>query len=114
MHGESIATPTPTTPSPTPTPKDNGPDRPPQPAAGPTGHIGWIVAGSLATGLVAALLLVAAPFIRAEDRAVTGAVRVVDGATHEALVADEDHAAATTRAILDVVSSVRSAGRLAG
>lgn len=38
--------------------------------------------------------------------------RVIDGATHEALVADEDDAAATTQAILDVVSSVRSAGPL--
>jgi pimeloyl-ACP methyl ester carboxylesterase len=35
--------------------------------------------------------------------------RVVDGATHEQLVADEDAAATTTQAILDVVSSVRSA-----
>ena len=37
--------------------------------------------------------------------------RVIDGATHEALVADEDAAATTTQAILDVVSSVRSADR---
>jgi pimeloyl-ACP methyl ester carboxylesterase len=36
--------------------------------------IGWIVAGSLATGLVAAVLLVAAPFIPAEETGVTGAV----------------------------------------
>ena len=35
--------------------------------------------------------------------------RVIDGATHEALVADEAGAAATTQAILDVVSSIRSA-----
>jgi pimeloyl-ACP methyl ester carboxylesterase len=35
--------------------------------------------------------------------------RVIDNATHEALVADEEHATATTRAILDVVSSVRNA-----
>ena len=34
--------------------------------------------------------------------------RVVDGATHESLVLDEEDAAATTQAILDVVSSVRS------
>ena len=39
--------------------------------------------------------------------------RVIDGATHEALVADEDAAATTTQAILDVVSSVRSGGPLA-
>lgn len=36
--------------------------------------MGWIVAGSLATGLIAALLLVAAPFVPAEEDAVTGAV----------------------------------------
>jgi pimeloyl-ACP methyl ester carboxylesterase len=38
------------------------------------GHIGLIVAGSLATGLVAALLVPLAPFIPAEERAVTGGV----------------------------------------
>ena len=38
------------------------------------GHIGWIVAGSLATGVVAALLLVAAPFIQAQENDITGAV----------------------------------------
>ena len=35
------------------------------------------------------------------------------GATHEALIADEKDSAATTQAILDVVSSIRSAGQLA-
>jgi pimeloyl-ACP methyl ester carboxylesterase len=40
--------------------------------------------------------------------------RVVAGATHQSIVADEDDAAATTRAILDVVSSVRRSGRLPG
>ena len=40
----------------------------------PAGHIGRIVAGSLATGLIAALLLVAAPFISPEENDVTGAV----------------------------------------
>jgi hypothetical protein len=34
--------------------------------------------------------------------------RVIDGAVHEALVADEDAAASTTQAILEVVSSVRT------
>jgi pimeloyl-ACP methyl ester carboxylesterase len=58
----------------TTTPNDKGQDRPSRPDPGPRGHIGWIVAGSLATGLVAALLLVAAPFIPAEESAVTGAV----------------------------------------
>jgi pimeloyl-ACP methyl ester carboxylesterase len=49
--------------------------RPPaRPYPGPRGHIGWIVAGSLATGLVAALLLVAAPFIPAKESNLTGAV----------------------------------------
>ncbi len=38
------------------------------------GHVGWIVAGSLAAGLIAALLLVAAPFISPEENDVTGAV----------------------------------------
>src|SRR5687767_1637979 len=60
--------------TPTPTPNDNGRDRPSRPDRGPGGHVGWIVAGSLATGLVAALLLVAAPFVPAEESAVTGAV----------------------------------------
>jgi hypothetical protein len=38
--------------------------------------------------------------------------RVIDGATHESLIMDEEDAAATTQAILDVVSSVRSPGPL--
>jgi len=58
----------------TPTPKDKGQDGPSRPDPGPRGHIGWIVAGSLATGLVAALLLGFAPFIPPEESAVTGAV----------------------------------------
>jgi predicted benzoate:H+ symporter BenE len=57
-----------------PTPKDHGQDRPSHPDPRSRGNIGWIVAGSLATGLVAALLLAAAPFIPAEESAVTGAV----------------------------------------
>ena len=48
--------------------------RPARPDPGPRGHIGWIVAGSLATGLAAALLLVAAPFIPAKESNLTGAV----------------------------------------
>jgi pimeloyl-ACP methyl ester carboxylesterase len=40
----------------------------------PRGHIGWIVAGSLAAGLLCAALLVAAPVIPANENAVTGAV----------------------------------------
>jgi pimeloyl-ACP methyl ester carboxylesterase len=57
-----------------PTPRDTGRDRRSLPGPGPRGHIGWIVAGSLAIGLVAAVLLAGAPFIPAEERAVTGAV----------------------------------------
>jgi pimeloyl-ACP methyl ester carboxylesterase len=39
--------------------------------------------------------------------------RVIDGATHEGLVADEKYAAVTTQAILDVVAAVRGKGQLA-
>ena len=38
--------------------------------------------------------------------------RIIDGATHEDLIGNEEDAAATTQAILDVVSSVRSKGAL--
>ena len=40
----------------------------------PRGRIGLIVAGSLASGLVAALVLVAAPFVAAEENVLTGVV----------------------------------------
>ena len=40
--------------------------------------------------------------------------RVIDGATHASLVSDERDAATTTQAIIDVVSSVRTARPLAG
>lgn len=40
--------------------------------------------------------------------------RVVDGATHEALVAEQAHAATTARAIRDVVGAVRSGRSLSG
>src|SRR4051794_29785933 len=40
----------------------------------PRGHIGLIVAGSLATGLLSALLLVFVPFVPAKETALTGAV----------------------------------------
>jgi pimeloyl-ACP methyl ester carboxylesterase len=39
----------------------------------------------------------------------TSGHRVIDGATHASLIADQDDAAVTSQAILDVVSSVRSA-----
>ena len=38
--------------------------------------------------------------------------RIIDGATHEDLITDEEDAATTTQVILDVVSSVRSKGAL--
>jgi hypothetical protein len=37
-----------------------------------------------------------------------GSHRVVDGASHPGLILDEHYAKATTRAVLDVVSSVRN------
>ena len=37
-----------------------------------------------------------------------GVHRIIDGAAHATLVTEEEHAAATTQAILDVVASVRS------
>ncbi|MGH3671116.1 MAG: hypothetical protein ACRDSH_10845, partial [Pseudonocardiaceae bacterium] len=46
-------------------------------ATGPAtrrGHIGLIVAGSLAAGVVAAVLLAAAPFIQVQENDITGAV----------------------------------------
>lgn len=58
----------------TSTPKDKGSDGLSRPSPGLRRHIGWIVAGSLATGLVAALVLVTFPFIPAEERDVTDAV----------------------------------------
>ena len=58
-------------------PTSNAPDDPggaSRPSRESRGHIGWVVAGSLGIGLVAALLLAAAPFISPEDDDVTGAV----------------------------------------
>jgi len=67
---ESAVTTTPTT----PTSKDQRPTGPSRPHPELRGRIGWVVAASLATGLVAALLLVAVPFVPAEESAVTGAI----------------------------------------
>ncbi len=39
-------------------------------------------------------------------------IAVIDGATHTDLILDEEAAAATSQAILDVVSSVRSGGKV--
>ena len=69
---ESIVTTTPL-PVPSATPEDrSGASSPSAPES--RGHIGWVVTGSLTTGLVAALLLVAAPFVPAEEATITGAV----------------------------------------
>jgi hypothetical protein len=38
--------------------------------------------------------------------------RIIDGAAHQDLIVDEEDAAATTQAILDVVAAVRSKGAL--
>jgi pimeloyl-ACP methyl ester carboxylesterase len=50
--------------------------RPPGPDPSPKGHLGWIVAGSLAAGGLAALLLAGAPLIPATESGVTGAILV--------------------------------------
>lgn len=64
-----------TTPIPVPTATSGDGAAPPSPwPAGPRGHIGWVVAGSLTSGVVAALLLVVAPFVPDEEAAVTGAL----------------------------------------
>ena len=56
------------------TPVDTGRLRQASAGRGGAGRIGWIVAGSLATGVVAALLLVAAPFIQVQENDITGAL----------------------------------------
>lgn len=63
--------------TPTPTPPATSPDKGPDPvpaSSASRGHIGWVVAASLAVGLLAAPLLAAAPFISPEENDVTGAV----------------------------------------
>ena len=75
MHGiEALVAIIPVTPVPTPNPGVDGTTRPLQPDPEPRGHIGRVVTGSLATGLLAGLLLPFAPFIRAQEAQVTGAV----------------------------------------
>ena len=56
------------------TPVDTGPRRQDAADPGRRGRIGWVVAGSLATGVLAALVLVAAPFIQVRENDITGAV----------------------------------------
>jgi pimeloyl-ACP methyl ester carboxylesterase len=58
----------------TPTRDDAGEKGTSRPDPRPRQHIGWIVAASLFIGLVVGLLLVAAPFIPAEESKVTGAL----------------------------------------
>jgi hypothetical protein len=57
-------------------PTSKGPARPPGPDPSPKGHLGWMVAGSLVTGVLAAVLLAGAPFIPATESGVTGAILV--------------------------------------
>jgi len=63
-----------TTAPPATTPKVGREKGPSRADAGPRPRIGWIVAGSLVTGAVVGLLLVAAPLVPAEESAVTGAL----------------------------------------
>jgi pimeloyl-ACP methyl ester carboxylesterase len=58
----------------TTTTQDRDLQMPGRPEPTPRGHLGLIVAASLATGLVAALALVAAPFIPAKENVLTGVV----------------------------------------
>ena len=62
VHGiEALVAVIPVTPVPALNSENDGTGRPPVPDPGSRGHIGWVVAGSLATGLLAALLLVRRP-----------------------------------------------------
>src|SRR5215210_3962830 len=58
----------------TTTTQDSDLQIPGRPEHKPRGHLGLIVSASLATGLVAALALVAAPFIPAKENVLTGVV----------------------------------------
>ncbi len=53
---------------------DRGQERPSRPDRRRSRHVGWIVAGSLVTGLLVGLLLVSAPFIPARESNLTGAL----------------------------------------
>jgi pimeloyl-ACP methyl ester carboxylesterase len=65
---------TPVSPLPSPASEGNGAGRLSRQDPGAKWHIGPVVAGSMAAGFLAALLLVAAPFIRAQESEVEGAV----------------------------------------
>src|SRR5215210_1425464 len=58
----------------TTTTQDRDVQMPGRPEPTPRGHLGLIVAASLAAGLVAAFALVAAPFIPATENVLTGVV----------------------------------------
>lgn len=60
--------------TPAPTSDDTGRDQTPPGHPSRRGRIGVVVAASLGAGFVAALLLLAAPFVRPEEAEVTGAV----------------------------------------
>ena len=60
--------------TPLPGPLSSSPNHPSPHGPGARWRIAWIVTGSLAAGLLAALLLVAAPFIRARESEIAGAV----------------------------------------
>ncbi|WP_298459824.1 alpha/beta fold hydrolase [uncultured Cellulomonas sp.] len=54
----------------------------------------------------------AAAHVRLASMSTDGVHRVIDGATHQSLIADHDDSAATARAVLDVVASLRTGSRL--
>ena len=58
----------------TPTPAPAEPTGPWTPRTRPSRRLGWIVAASLATGVLAAMVLAFVPFIPVTEAAVTGAV----------------------------------------
>jgi pimeloyl-ACP methyl ester carboxylesterase len=74
---EAHSTPTSVVP-PAASPHDAAPSAPDDesdaPSTRPRGHIGWAVAAALVSGLVVGLLLVAAPFIPAEESNLTGGI----------------------------------------
>src|SRR3954452_7417582 len=66
--GQEMTAATPTSPT------LRGQDSSPGPEPSQKGHVGWVMAGSLVTGGLAALLLAAAPFIPATESIGTGAI----------------------------------------
>ncbi|WP_196810861.1 alpha/beta hydrolase [Arthrobacter sp. 35W] len=57
-----------------PTPQSQGPDSPFRLGSGARRHLGWIVLGSMAAGLLAALAFAAAPFVPFREGSITGAL----------------------------------------